>query len=76
MQVMDKALRLPASERAQLAAALIDSLEETVPHRVETAWQEDIARRLADIDGGEIELAPWEDMRERLRHTGGKRSVR
>lgn len=76
MQVMDKALRLSALERAQLAAELIDSLEETVPHRVEEAWQEDIARRLADIDGGEIELAPWEEMRERLRRAGRRRSVK
>ena len=33
---------------------------------VETAWYEEIKRRLAEIDSGSVELIPWEEVRAEL----------
>lgn len=33
---------------------------------VAEAWQREIARRLRQIDSGEVDLIPWEDAERRL----------
>jgi putative addiction module component (TIGR02574 family) len=33
---------------------------------VESAWSEEIKRRLAEIDGGMVTLIPWEEVRAEL----------
>lgn len=33
---------------------------------IETAWSAEIARRLAEIDAGTVELIPWDDVRSEL----------
>ena len=54
------ALNLPRDERARLAEALITSLDEDA--EVEHAWAEEVARRLAEIRAGTVELIPAEDV--------------
>lgn len=58
------ALNLPPSERAQLAEALIASLDEG--GEIERAWTEEVARRLAEIRAGKVELIPAEDVYQDL----------
>ena len=68
--LLQTALSLPPSERAEIAASLIESLDEEANADVEAAWAEEIKRRLESIDKGEVQLVPWDDvirsMRERL----------
>jgi putative addiction module component (TIGR02574 family) len=33
---------------------------------VESAWSDEIKRRLAEIDAGTVELIPWEEVRAEL----------
>lgn len=33
---------------------------------VEVAWSTEIERRLVEIDGGTVELIPWDDVRSEL----------
>ncbi|HEY8224399.1 MAG TPA: addiction module protein [Pyrinomonadaceae bacterium] len=33
---------------------------------VESAWSEEIKRRLTEIDAGKVELIPWEEVRAEL----------
>ena len=44
-ELLQKALALPESERAELAGNLISSLDTTVDPDVDAAWQQEIARR-------------------------------
>ncbi len=60
------ALDLPESDRAEIAAALLESLEPPAEADVETAWREEVARRVAAIDAGEVQMIPWEQVREEL----------
>ena len=71
-ELLQKALTLSEEERADLACSLIDSLDTTVDEGAEKVWDEEIARRAADLDSGKAKTVPWEAVRgkisSRLRH--------
>jgi putative addiction module component (TIGR02574 family) len=54
------ALELPPAERAQLAQRLMASLDRDP--EVEVAWDEEIRRRLAELEEGAAEITPAEDV--------------
>jgi len=59
---------LDERERATLAGLLLERLE-TEPDPdpdVEQAWAAEIDRRLAQIDAGEVEPVPWEEVKDKL----------
>lgn len=64
--VIRDAARLPESDRATLAGVLIESLESGSDDVVASAWDAEIRRRAAEIDRGEVELIPWEQVRQDL----------
>ena len=65
-ELLKKALSLPVSERADLAGSLIESLDETQDEAVEAAWDEEVARRMADMDSGAVKPVSLEEARRRL----------
>lgn len=65
-ELLKKALSLPVTERADLAGSLIESLDETQDPSVEAAWDEEVARRMADIDSGNLKPISLHDARRRL----------
>jgi putative addiction module component (TIGR02574 family) len=66
-EILKKALELPDKERAELAATLIDSLDPTVDDNAELVWQEEVARRLEDVESGKVKTIPWEQVRAKGR---------
>ena len=64
--IIDQALQQPEKERARIAERLISSLHHAADANVELAWQEEVARRLKEIDSGAVQCIPWEDVRARL----------
>ncbi|WP_437974774.1 addiction module protein [Sorangium sp. So ce295] len=75
--VLVAALRLSAEERAAVAAALIQSLDETeqTTEDVEAAWAEEIQQRLADVDAGVVTPVPWPEARRRILAAANGRRV-
>lgn len=76
-EIENQALQLSPQERGQLIHRLIVSLEgpaEDTPEAVAQAWDEEIARRVAEIDAGTVELIPHEqvmaEIDEMLRKSG------
>lgn len=69
------ALELTESERAEIAGRLLESIEPEPDAEVEAAWAAEIDRRARSIDAGEVELIPWEQVRDQLRSrlNGGKK---
>jgi putative addiction module component (TIGR02574 family) len=67
VEVLRDALALPVEALAALIDSLIDSLDNAVDAGAEEAWRDEIHRRLQQIDGGAVQLIPWEDARRRLR---------
>lgn len=65
-QIYDDALRLSDSERAELAAWLIESLDPQVDRDVEAAWDTEIERRINELDGGTVTAVPWPEARRMI----------
>jgi putative addiction module component (TIGR02574 family) len=51
-----------------MAEQLIASLDEGPDPDIEQAWQEEVQRRLQQIERGEVKAIPWEEVQRRLRH--------
>ncbi len=66
-KVLEDALTLPPNERADLAATLMDSLNEHEDEGVEEAWAKEIERRIQEVESGAVKTIPWSDVRRRLR---------
>ena len=66
--LLKNALTLTESERADLAAELIASLDEASddPRAVEAAWVAEIERRARRVLSGESQGEAWEDVRRRI----------
>lgn len=66
-ELLKKALALPPEARAALAGSLLESLDDDPPDPgVEAAWDEEIKRRLEEIDSGKVEMIPYEEVRRRI----------
>jgi putative addiction module component (TIGR02574 family) len=61
-----KALSLSTEERVQLAEELLATVQ-NVDAEVEAAWDEEIKRRIAEIDNGTARLIPSEEVFAELR---------
>jgi putative addiction module component (TIGR02574 family) len=64
--VLTLALDLPDMERAEIAGALLESLQLPADTDVEAAWRDEVSKRVAALDAGEIETIPWSKVRDRL----------
>lgn len=62
-----EALRLSESERAQLAHDLMVSLDEPGEPDAADAWDQEILRRLGQIDAGTATLIDRDELRRRMR---------
>lgn len=66
--IVEQALKLSPSERADVAEQLLVSLDDAVDSDVEKAWQEEVQQRLQQVERGEVKTIPWEEVQRRLRH--------
>jgi putative addiction module component (TIGR02574 family) len=65
--VLDEALRLPANERARLALELIRSLDVEADDDAASMWDEEIARRSAEVGVGSAETMTLDEYRAHVR---------
>jgi putative addiction module component (TIGR02574 family) len=63
--LLKRALALPVDERAALANTLFDSLE-APDGTVQEAWDQEVARRIADLKSGKAVTVPWEELHREL----------
>ena len=64
--LLQEALTLPDEERAEIAGALLESLEPQPDEDVETAWRQEVAARVAALEAGDVPMTPWEEIRDRF----------
>lgn len=69
-KVFREAFELPESERATLAGLLIESIEAPPDPDVEEQWSIEAERRWRQIEAGEVETIPWEEVRAKLFRRG------
>ena len=65
-ELLQKALSFSEEERAELAGSLIESLDATVDEAADAAWNQEIARRINDLDSGKAKTTSWEAVRARI----------
>lgn len=65
-ELSQKALSLSPEERVRLAEELLATVQ-TFDAEVEAAWDEEIKRRVAEIDNGTAKLIPAEEVFAELR---------
>ena len=65
-ELLKKALALPVEARAALAGSLLDSLDETVDASAEEEWNQEIARRIRELDSGKVKPIPWAEARRQV----------
>lgn len=70
-ELKKKASQLPEEERAELALSLIESLDGSADPDVEVAWQLEIERRVRQVEQGDVELIPAEEVFARVRRRLG-----
>jgi putative addiction module component (TIGR02574 family) len=63
--LLKRALALSVDERAALANTLLDSLEHT-DESVQAAWDDEVARRMQDLQAGKAVTVPWEELHREL----------
>jgi putative addiction module component (TIGR02574 family) len=60
-ELSKRALELPPEERVRLAEKLLATVHE-IDAEVEAAWDQEIQRRLEEIDSGTAKLIPAEEV--------------
>jgi len=66
-RLRSEVLALSEAERAELAHDLIQSLDAPRETGVEDAWEQEISRRIGEIDAGQTELVERAEFRKRIR---------
>jgi putative addiction module component (TIGR02574 family) len=62
-----EAMKLPSRARAHLAEVLIASLDEDVDAEHERVWAEEAERRFREIQEGQVQTRPADEVLARLR---------
>jgi putative addiction module component (TIGR02574 family) len=69
--ILTSAMQLPIIDRAEIASALLASLDGEPDDGVEAAWAAEIERRIERIKSGAAKGQPWAKVRKRLEQSRG-----
>lgn len=77
--LLDAAMKLPVGERSSLANRLLRSLDdeplsEREAEAMDARWAPEIRRRIAEIESGQVQCAPWESVDAEMRKLVGEES--
>jgi putative addiction module component (TIGR02574 family) len=64
-KLLQQALSLSIEEQEALADSLISNLGGKVDEGVLAAWDEEIKKRIGDLDSGRAKTIPWSEVRQR-----------
>ena len=64
--ISSRRLSLSEEERADLACSLMESLDASVDEGAESAWSEEISRRIAELNSGKAKTVPWHEVQRRI----------
>jgi putative addiction module component (TIGR02574 family) len=70
------ALALPAETRVELTERLVASLADNVPVEIERAHIDEVRKRIAQVESGEVELIPGDEALARVRNLLTEHSVK
>lgn len=65
--IISDAMLMPDKDRAIIAERLIASLDHEFEKDTENAWQDELQKRVDEINSGKVSCIPWEEVRTRLK---------
>lgn len=65
-ELRKKAMALTPEARPALAGFLLESLDEAVEESAEGEWNNEIARRIGELDSGKVKPIPWAEARRQI----------
>lgn len=66
-EILRGALALPPGTRAMLADHLLESLDGPNQEKIDTAWAEEVERRIREVDDGKVETLEGQLVTQKLR---------
>jgi putative addiction module component (TIGR02574 family) len=66
-KVFDEALSLPSDERVSLVEKLLTSLNLPIQAEIDRLWMEESERRVSQIERGDVELIPGDEVFAKIR---------
>ncbi|MDD5334112.1 MAG: addiction module protein [Rhodoferax sp.] len=69
IELSQQAQTLRPEDRARLAELLLDSIHQSVDRTVELAWDEELQRRIDEVDRGTARLVPAEEVFAQVRRS-------
>jgi putative addiction module component (TIGR02574 family) len=64
-KLLEQALSLSVEEQEALADSLISNLGGKIDEAVLAAWDDEIRKRVAELDSGRAKTVPWTEVRQR-----------
>ncbi len=64
-ELLDAALALPESERAELAELIAATIARS-PNSLHPEWSAELRRRAAEIDSGIVQPVAWDEVRSQI----------
>ena len=66
MDIMERAEMLPIDMKLELVDRLLESISPS-PKEVDEAWKVEVERRIDEVESGEVDLIPGEEVFARIR---------
>lgn len=66
-ELIQRVRELAPEDRARLAEELLASLEGRLEPEVEAAWDEELRKRIAEVESGTVKLVPADEVFARAR---------
>ena len=66
-ELSKRARELSPEDRARLAEELLESLEVGLDPEVDAAWDEELRKRVAEVEAGVVKLVPADEVFARVR---------
>lgn len=71
-QIVDEASQLPPEQLAELVERLTWRLHQAGEPELEEAWKAEVRRRLAEIECGQVQAIPGEEVSDKIRRIVGR----
>ena len=70
--LVQQALSLTARDRLRLATEMLDSVETAAGADIELTWEEEIKRRMAEVEASTAKGRPWQDIKRHFDSSYGQ----
>jgi hypothetical protein len=74
-RIYQDALALPSETRVELTERLVASLADDIPAEIQRAHIDEVHKRIAQVESGEVELIPGDEALARVRCLLGRHSA-